>query len=839
MAYYLPEGYFGPVCDVPMAADDVPFDLALPPTEVDECIVNAFCADPEFDDVPWDPPTFFCRRDDSVSGGLTRCYVLGPTTPTTLGDPYTIPPSGPWDVESPVSHDLPGLFFVPPVTPAGCYPFDSDINIRPIEITAADGTVTRKYARNRSNPVTYNVTSDTFWSEKANSFAVWVNPMVCTLPCLEQTVTYEIDIPSTDTYYIEFGCDDNGKVFIGDDTSITPLITQAGGMFKGGALTAPGTASVDLTAGVNKITVQTTNGNATEVVQWQHGRAQTQTIVVRKSTTPGANNITTVNTLGRGEQESDAEERGWYFSKISEMVAKEYFSGRFGRTGSFPNRGRPPDIGMDTWINVYLNQAGTSVTDDPLLATQWATTKTAITAGYAAEALEGDIVAWYRSSCSATEELRGLPWTPENEWAQDWGTNPGGWYMQVHRGAIQGAGLPNLIPYSDREYGFNQTTINSSGNWDGQKLFIPGYDGDRWFANTTEQTHTAQGFTIKVQPIINGTQEDGSVMYDAEWWIEASPHPNTLVVGTVYNMTFSAGGTDQVSIQIVIGPSTEMGHLGWFQSGPHSFWGDFLNTYGVWASRTKTYSGQTKTLDYYVTIPETGTYSLQYAADNSMSITFDGTPLTLSPTPDAVNDYTITFTATKGYRKLSMSVGNLNVGPPNTDTWSYNPAGGAWKLTRGASSGTVAGTFDANGNFVTTGTGTATITFGFSWSDNPNTAGTALGTYSIPELGISFTQDTSTSSGSLANQTATVEGGKTYTCSIVSGNSAGFTLTNSNTVICFKDGDGPDCNATLTSGVSNIETVIHHSGMMDIPLSDNMIWHTRMASGYEYYETTA
>ena len=72
MAYYLPEGYFGPVCDVPMAADDVPFDLALPPTEVDECIVNAFCADPEFDDVPWDPPTFFCRRDDSVSGGLTR-----------------------------------------------------------------------------------------------------------------------------------------------------------------------------------------------------------------------------------------------------------------------------------------------------------------------------------------------------------------------------------------------------------------------------------------------------------------------------------------------------------------------------------------------------------------------------------------------------------------------------------------------------------------------------------------------------------------------------------------------------------------------------------------------
>ena len=50
--------------------------------------------------------------------------------------------------------------------------------------------------------------------------------------------------------------------------------------------------------------------------------------------------------------------------------------------------------------------------------------------------------------------------------------------------------------------------------------------------------------------------------------------------------------------------------------------------------------------------------------------------------------------------------------------------------------------------------------------------------------------------------------------------------------------DNTDCNATLTSSVSNTETVIHHSGMMDVEISDSMIWHTRMASGYEYYEQT-
>ena len=138
------------------------------------------------------------------------------------------------------------------------------------------------------------------------------------------------------------------------------------------------------------------------------------------------------------------------------------------------------------------------------------------------------------------------------------------------------------------------------------------------------------------------------------------------------------------------------------------------------------------------------------------------------------------------------------------NTWYVNPASLAWRITDpdgGTSS--VSATFDASGNLVTTGTGTAEITFSFSWSDNPGTYGTALGTYEIPSLAIQFTQDTSTSSGSASDQTVTIVGGQTYNCTITDGHAAGFDRTNGNQTLCFKDGDGTDCNATLSiSGVT-------------------------------------
>jgi len=48
-----------------------------------------------------------------------------------------------------------------------------------------------------------------------------------------------------------------------------------------------------------------------------------------------------------------------YFYPIARAVAEEYTSGRFGRTGTFPNRGRAPDeSGLAGWVGFYLNDGG-------------------------------------------------------------------------------------------------------------------------------------------------------------------------------------------------------------------------------------------------------------------------------------------------------------------------------------------------------------------------------------------------------------------------------------------------------------------------------------------------
>ena len=148
------------------------------------------------------------------------------------------------------------------------------------------------------------------------------------------------------------------------------------------------------------------------------------------------------------------------------------------------------------------------------------------------------------------------------------------------------------------------------------------------------------------------------------------------------------------------------------------------------------------------------------------------------------------------------------------NTWYVNPATLAWRITSGSSTTNVTATFDASGNLVVGGTGSATIDFSFSWNDNPGKYGTALGTYAITPLGISFTQTAGVQTGSLPNQTATITAGQTYNCTITNGNAAGFTRTNGDQTLCFKDSDGTDCNATLSiAGITQgvIETEVTNS----------------------------
>ena len=99
-----------------------------------------------------------------------------------------------------------------------------------------------------------------YWSPEANKYAVWVNPMECTLPMIEQTVTYLITIPTNATYGFTFGCDDNATMFLNNETS--PFMTAQGGIFAGGSYATPYTATRVLTAGTLKMTINCTNSAA-------------------------------------------------------------------------------------------------------------------------------------------------------------------------------------------------------------------------------------------------------------------------------------------------------------------------------------------------------------------------------------------------------------------------------------------------------------------------------------------------------------------------------------------------------------------------------------------------
>ena len=99
-----------------------------------------------------------------------------------------------------------------------------------------------------------------YWSDEGNEYAVWVNPAICTLPQLEQVVTYQVPIPANDTYHFTFGCDDNAQMFLGG--SETPFMSIVGGIFEGGQYNTPYTSSTTLSQGTLQLVVRCTNSDA-------------------------------------------------------------------------------------------------------------------------------------------------------------------------------------------------------------------------------------------------------------------------------------------------------------------------------------------------------------------------------------------------------------------------------------------------------------------------------------------------------------------------------------------------------------------------------------------------
>tara|TARA_Y100000004_G_C8945158_1_gene425967 strand:- start:325 stop:2442 length:2118 start_codon:yes stop_codon:yes gene_type:complete len=274
----------------------------------------------------------------------------------------------------------------------------------------------------------------------------------------------------------------------------------------------------------------------------------------------------------------------------------------------------------------------------------------------------------------------------------------------------------------------------------------------------------------------------------------------------------------------------------WVPSGPNGdgAWTEWMDKYATFASNFDTLPGELQTNTWTINVPFPGTYELDYGFDDVGTLSLDGTEI-------------ISSTYNGNTAPATYTISNLSAGPhtltatctnQNGDDWIANPAGVGWTLTPLDTASDVSVGFDSSGNIVTTGEGTAEVEFLFEWDDNPNTAGQALGTVTWDGVsGLEFTQTQGVSSGS-DDDTVTLEGGKTYNLQVFN-STGGFEVQNNGQKICFFDNDGKDCNAEVRVGTVNQGGGGIISSSLDLSANDvsgNLIWHTRMATGYEYVE---
>lgn len=278
--------------------------------------------------------------------------------------------------------------------------------------------------------------------------------------------------------------------------------------------------------------------------------------------------------------------------------------------------------------------------------------------------------------------------------------------------------------------------------------------------------------------------------------------------------------------------------IAWVRSGPHPGWGAFMDAYAVYPSNTDVLKGVDHTATWNINVPYAGDYEFEYAADNTGTWSLDGTQIaTAVDNFQSSNTYTIT-NLSSGPHTITGVVNN-NAG--DSGDWIENPGGIAWTLRPLATSNSAFAYFNANGDLVVTGNGTAEIQLDFDWDDNPNTAGTALDRLRWSGLdGVDFEQSGNSGSDSA---TATITGGRTYQMNL-QGSGGGFEIRNDGSRICFFDEDGDDCNANVeisqtTQSVSQPAIIASSIDLTKSNANSNLIWHTRMDTGYEFVQTSS
>jgi len=468
--------------------------------------------------------------------------------------------------------------------------------------------------------------SVSLWSEEGDKYAVWTNPAQCTLPCLEQTVTYQVTFPSTDTYYFEVACDDTGKVYF--DEEETPFVTMGTSSILNPNIfvtaTGPELIAKQITAGTHTLTVKVTNSPL--------GSVESETLYI--DTNPSWGTITTTaGTAIRDELDGFSDTSG---SGLNEV-------------GGF-------DVPADSPTGKYLSFGTIDAT-----ATTVNTRLAEITLN-----LSGvDNIVF---SVIAGDDGNGGE--RPNDISDTWDVSFDG-----------GSNWTRVAPskqYANMSFDEYDRTY---GNWFDFNLVVP-------------DAAKVDNFTIKFRsggdtPEIGGTYNG---LTPAQF--EAA-YANSGDVFGLYKIILKsnvAGSCDAVSsnsydwsknpggwyIKICQGcPCTEADNLSWVRAGSHEAWGDLMNTYSVWPSSVDTLVDTPQTLSYYIYLLSDDTLELQYSADNTMTIDWDGTQV--ASTSSFTSTSTTSIAATAGLHILTMEVTNIGNSDGN-NSWSKNPAGGAWLL---------------------------------------------------------------------------------------------------------------------------------------------------------------
>ena len=689
MALYQPEGTFGPICDSGSSAIAEAAGVAAVAEEVDD---DGFVTLDPPDGRPrpaneytnW-PLQYKCK-ERILEDGTREFYDcqmefqdlpdLGYNGTTCLFDHGSC---FNWEAESKAGFGIDDNFFVPVLGPQACVPYRPDINIRPTDFVGATGVTTRKYARERSTPVTYAVNGsveDVDVMEVA--FDITGTKLVVTGPGGAVELELEWDDNPSNAGTAVTSITINGVTWTqsGESGSERKTVTLAADTeypltFVG--LNAANNANqLDVRDGLTRLCLYDGDGtdcNASfRITNFNSGLASAVSLWGENGDNYGVWTNPELCTLPCIPQEvtytiNFPSTDTYYF----EFGADD--SGRF-----FIDEEAQPVLDIEDGISNLGRYR------DP-----WVASRT-ITAGNHKITVQ----------CTNNNSL----FVESND------------YMQYAKNTL----LIRIDETEERgDFGFDRITNFNyfspiaravadeylSGRF-GRTESTPGEYASRGRPPepTGLATHVnyylAQGGSLSddpVDPTIWANTKTNSIIVGYNLgennaanvlaWYRPScstATPNGLLDteynSTAYEWRYNPGGWFLKICQG--GPCGVVEQLDWVRVS-HAAWNTFMNTYAIWPESDNPLAGVAQSITHKVVIPTSGTYTLQYACDNTGIWYWNGVQVA------TYSSFTTTgstsFTATPGVYNLRMDVTNISQQPVSTDIWANNPAGGAWLLT--------------------------------------------------------------------------------------------------------------------------------------------------------------